>query len=437
MNQSSLAGHTIELIERVFRSNLPADRVIQDFYRERRYLGSHDRRWITERLYSVIRNFILLRKISGECVGRPMPVHIFLAHEICLEGMGVGELGKNYETLLETYRMAGEKIELEDLFSCISTGYVKMKETQGTDPLFFSFPDFFPGLLPEGVRAEVVPLMAALNREARVCIRVDLNRISRDEVIRVFKEEGTEAEAAKYSPMGAYLSKRVNLNNNRLYKGGLIEVQEEASQLIGLLADPRRDEIIVDACAGAGGKSLEIAAMSAGESKVYALDVDDSRLKNLVARAERGGYSNILPVRVSENSLEDAAHLTGMADKVIVDAPCSGSGTIRRNPDKKLRMTVESVGKHANYQLTLLKRYAELVRVGGILIYSTCSIFSGENPSVVDSFLASDSRFTREDVARYLPGTGFSGLVENGYLVTYPHRHDMDGFFAAVMKRTS
>lgn len=437
MNLSSLAGHTIELIERVVRSNLPADRVIQDFYRERRYLGSHDRRWITERLYAVIRNFRLLREISGECVGHPLPVHIFLAHEIAVAEMGREELEESYETLFETYRMAGEKLDLDVLSGCIRTTYAKMKETRETDPLFYSFPDFFPQLLPEDVRDENVPLMAALNREARVCIRVDVNRISREEVIRAFTEEGIEARAAKYSPLGVYLSKRVNLNNNPLYKGGFIEVQEEASQLVGLLADSGKDEIVVDACAGAGGKSLEIAAMSAGGSRIYALDVDDSRLRNLVARAKRSGYGDISPIKVSEGDLGDAAHLAGTADKVIVDAPCSGSGTIRRNPDKKFRLTMESVEKYANHQRTILQRYADLVKIGGILIYSTCSIFSGENFGVIDSFLASDSRFTLDDVAGRLPGAGISDLLEKGCLATYPHRHDMDGFFAAVMKRKS
>lgn len=279
--------------------------------------------------------------------------------------------------------------------------------------------------------------MVALNREARVCIRVDLNKIRRDEVAGKFKEKGIETEPAAYSPMGLYLPRRINLNNEELYRDGLIEVQEEASQLVGLLLNPKAGEIVVDSCAGAGGKSLEIAALSDGQARVYALDVDEARLRSLGMRAARSGYTNISSIRIFEDGLGDAASLIGTADKVVVDAPCSGSGTIRRNPDKKFRLTKSAVEKHASHQKTLLRRYADLVKVGGLLVYSTCSIFADENFGVVESFLASDARFVREDISLHLPEPNFSDLTENGFLAIYPHRHEMDGFFAAVMKRLS
>lgn len=437
MNPSSLAGHTIELLERVVKSGLPSDRVIQDFYRERRYLGSHDRRWITDKLYGIIRNLILLREMASKCAEGSRPLHVFLAHEIAIAGMQADELEQAYPTLFESYRMSGENLQLETLAACFKNRFKEVEENFSETPLFFSFPDFFPELLPENVRGETISIMTALNREARVCIRVDTNRMSRDEAVRIFRENGIEAEPAEYSPLGLFLPKRINLNNERLYKDGTVEIQEESSQLIGLLVDPQKDETIVDACAGAGGKSLEIAALTGGQCRIYALDVDDVRLRNLGTRARRSGYTNISPVRVSDNTLGDAAQLAGAADKLVVDAPCSGSGTIRRNPDKKFRLTRIAVEKYAAYQKELLRRYSGLVKPGGLLIYSTCSIFSDENIGVVDSFLRSNAGFRRDDVSMYLTGEKFSELIENGFLVIYPHRHNMDGFFAAVMKRVS
>ncbi len=437
MSTSSLAGHTIELLDRVVRSGLPSDRVVHDFYKERRYLGSHDRRWITEKLYGIIRNFILLQDISGKCTNAQSPFHTFLIYEMAIASSGCEELDKNYSQLIETYRAAGERIELEELAGCVT----KRLETVNSDPaashLRNSFPDFFTELLPENVRIDAVPIMTALNHEGRVCIRVDTNRIKRDDAARVFGEKGIETGLTEYSPLGLYLPKRINLNNEQLYKDGLIEIQEEASQMVGILVDPKEGETIVDACAGAGGKSLEVAALSAGKARVYALDVDATRLKNLGSRTTRCGYTNITSVKVSDANLGEAVSLAGSADKVIVDAPCSGSGTIRRNPDKKFRLTRAAVEKHARYQETILKRYADLVKVGGLLVYSTCSIFSEENFGVVNAFLASDGRFTREDVSLYLVGEKFSEMIDDGFLAIYPHRHEMDGFFAAVMRRVS
>ncbi len=437
MNPSSLAGHAIELLDRVVKSSLPSDRVVQDFYRERRYLGSHDRRWITGRIYGIIRNFILLRDICGNCGNASSPFHILLAYELTIAGTAMDELKENYSELLESYKMSGEKLELDVFAACLGERLEEVGGNPSRVHIVYSFPDFFPELLPESVRKEAVPIMIALNREARVCIRVDTNRIQRDRVARIFSEKGIETEPGEYSPMALYLPKRINLNNEQLYRDGFIEIQEEASQLIGLMLNPQKDEIIVDACAGAGGKSLELAALSAGESRIFALDVDEGRLGNLDTRARRSGYADISPLRVSGNAFDNAASLIDTADKVIVDAPCSGSGTIRRNPDKKFRLTRSAVHEHSGYQEMLLKRYAGLVKVGGILLYSTCSIFSEENFGVIEAFLRSDGRFIQEDVSSYLTEPKYSKLFGAGCLAIYPHRHDMDGFFAAVMKRVS
>ena len=435
MNTSSLAGHTVELLDRVIRSSLPTDRVVHDFYRERRYLGSHDRKWINEKIYGIVRNFILLRELSTRCSIAPGPLPIFLAHEIIVGRLRVQDLEREYGPVLEAYRLSGSELHVDLFFSCITEAHLKITE-QGADlPLAHSFPDFFPDMLDPDVRSESVDIMTSLNHEAKVSIRVDLNRISREDAVRVLADEGITAELGQYSPLSLYFSNRVNLNSERLYKDGMIEVQEEASQLVGLIVDPQEGELIVDACAGAGGKSLEVASLSRGRARIYALDVDDARLRNLGTRAARCGYPAIERLKVNERDLGDAVSLTSSADKVIVDAPCSGSGTIRRNPDKKFRLTRESVTRHSRYQLELLTRYSDLVRPGGILVYSTCSIFFEENRGVVESFIAADKRFILDDAGDHLSPEKREELTKEGFLSIYPHRHGIDGFFAAVLRR--
>lgn len=434
MTPSSLAGHAVELLDKIVKADPPADKVISDFYRSRKYLGSHDRRWITEKAYGIIRNFLLLRKIGAACSSDTKALDIFLLHEILIAGMKPEETRGTYSDLLETYRLAGHEIDLENLSIC-SVNKLTALKTSNNEFILNSFPDFFCDLLPSNMRNECVTIMKALNREAHVCVRVDTMKISRDTVVDSFRKIGIEASASMISPLGIYLSKRVNLNNVELFRDGMVEIQEEASQLVGLIVDPQRDEIIVDACAGAGGKSLEFASLSGGLSKIYSLDIDRERLKNLKIRSERGGHKGITPRLVSNNSLQGIEGLVTAADKVVIDAPCTGSGTIRRNPDKKFRLTKSFVEKKSIYQKKLLSHYSQLAKVGGLLYYATCSIFEEENQSVVKSFVDSNPQFQFVDVSQILVEPRYSDLIEDGFLAIYPHRAETDGFFVAVMKR--
>lgn len=434
MTPSSLAGHVVELLDKIVKTDLPADKVISDFYKQRRYLGSHDRRWITDKIYGIIRNFILLREIGKEFVYDSNALKTFLIYEILFAGMKAEETRNSYSQFLESYKMSGNEVDLEKL-SNLSTQKLEMLKSENNEFVLNSFPQFFSELLPSSARGECIPIMKALNQEAHVGIRVDTTKISRDEAMELLQKERVEALPSNFSPFGIYLSKRVNLNNMEIYKNGMIEVQEEASQLVGLIVNPQKDEVIVDACAGAGGKSLEFASLSGGTSKIYALDINKERLDGLKIRAARNGYDDIISKVVANEDLTGLDELIGNADKVVVDAPCTGSGTIRRNPDKKFRLTKSFVEKKALYQKILINKYSQLVKVGGLLFYVTCSIFEAENQSVVKSFVDSNPDFQFIDVAEILNDPKFSDLVENGFLTIYPHRVEMDGFFVAVMKR--
>ncbi len=436
MNPSSLAGHVLELLDDVVRSNMPADKIVADYYKQRRYLGSHDRRWISDKLYRILRNFILLREIGKDCAEDSKALSLFILCELLIYGLKADELVVNYSSLLEAFKLAGDKVDLEKMSSSGLKKLTEIKENRN-EALLNSFPEFFCALLPRNLRQDCASIMKTLNSEAKTCLRVNTNLISMISVIERLGDEGIEASPAIYSPFGINLHKRINLNNVELYRRGTIEIQEEASQLVGLIVDPQENEIVVDACAGAGGKSLEIASLSNGLSKLFSLDVDKERLENLKKRSIRSGFKNITVRVVSPESFSGMEDLVGVADKVIIDAPCTGSGTIRRNPDKKFKLTKESVRVKSEYQKRLLSHYSKLTKVGGTVYYSTCSIFEEENQQVVKSFIESNPVFRFVDVSQILSDEKFSALIEDGFLTIYPHRAEMDGFFVAVMKRVS
>ena len=246
------------LIDIIVKSHLSADKIIAEFYRRKRYLGSHDRRWITEKVYGIIRNFILLKELRRGCPGLSEgsdAMVMFLIHEVRIAGKNAAEVTSDYSQLLDSFRLSGAVLDLEIFASGINEAASKLADDPDSIFVMNSFPNFFCELLPWKVKKDCVPIMTALNREAKVSIRVDTSKISRESTMEYFHGHGVQATPAEFSRLGIYLSKRMNLNTVELYNNGMVEIQDEASQLVGLIMDPRGGETIVDACAGAGGKS--------------------------------------------------------------------------------------------------------------------------------------------------------------------------------------
>ncbi len=434
MNPSSLAGHVVELVDKIAKSELPADRIVADFFKGRRYIGSHDRKWINEKTYGIVRNFLLLKDIVEHCEVKAGALTMFLANEFRLQKTPE-EVNLEYSQMLESYKISGAAADAHTLFKCAEQRLGEVRNDPRLFPLLYSFPDFFSSLLPRNHQCESAALMEALNHEASVCLRVNSEKIGRDEAVERLKREGIEAASTRYSPMGIQLSKRVALGSMGLYKNGFVEVQDEASQLVGLVMNPQAGETIVDACAGAGGKSLEIASLSKTKSKIFSLDINQEPIDNLIFRARKSHCDNINAIKVRPDGLQGIEGLISSADKVLVDAPCSGSGTIRRNPDKKFRLTAKFIEEYSARQKILLDHYSKLVRPGGLLFYATCSLFEIENNSVVEWFLGSNSKYEKVDLSASELGKQFPELIEDGNLAIYPHKHNMDGFFVAAMKR--
>jgi len=229
---------------------------------------------------------------------------------------------------------------------------------------------------------------------------------------------------------------RPALARHPLFVAGALEVQDEGSQLVGLLVAPKRSDMVVDFCAGAGGKTLLLGALMRSQGRLYAFDTHDRRLANLKPRLARSGLSNVHPQLLAHERDTKVKRLAGKIDRVLVDAPCTGFGTLRRNPDLKWRQTESALAELTTKQCTILAAAATLVKPGGRLVYATCSVLPDENEAVVSAFLAANSAFTRVDAAAELARAGV--ILDTGpSLQLFPHKQGCDGFYAEVLARAA
>jgi 16S rRNA (cytosine967-C5)-methyltransferase len=250
-----------------------------------------------------------------------------------------------------------------------------------------------------------------------------------------FASENTDVALTPYSPNGIRMAEKVTISRHKLFTDGKIEVQDEGSQLLAQLVAPRRGEMIADFCAGAGGKSLAIGALMRNTGRIYAFDVSEKRLQNLGIRLKRSGLSNLHSQLITSEQDPKLKRLNGKFDRVLVDAPCSGLGTLRRNPDLKWRQTPQDIIELTAKQSKILTRAAKLVKAGGRLIYATCSLLQEENEQIAEAFLAANADYKLVPANEVLAQQQIE-LDTGDYLKLLPHLHQTDGFFAAVFERT-
>ena len=283
------------------------------------------------------------------------------------------------------------------------------------------------------------PLVAALSASAPLDLRVNLLKAKRDDVKAQLAAAGIAAEPTPYSPWGLRIEGRPALAQLDLYLKGLVEVQDEGSQLLALLTDPKRGEMVVDFCAGAGGKTLALGSAMRSTGRLYAFDTSGHRLDAMKPRLARSGLSNVHPAQIAHERDDRIKRLAGKIDRVLVDAPCSGLGTLRRNPDLKWRQSPQAVKELRVKQAAILASAARLLKPGGRLVYATCSLLATENEAVAEAFSAEHGdRFQPMAASQALLEArvdGAESLVSGGFLRLWPDRHRTDGFFAAVWQR--
>jgi 16S rRNA (cytosine967-C5)-methyltransferase len=287
------------------------------------------------------------------------------------------------------------------------------------------------------------PLLAALAEAAPLDLRVNTLKAQRDTVLAELRQPTREhpplaAQPTAVSPDGIRLFDKPALTRWPLYRDGLIEVQDEGSQLIARLLAPKRGEMVVDFCAGAGGKTLALGSLMRSTGRLYAFDIHAKRLAGLGPRMARAGLSNVHPAAIAHENDARIKRLAGKIDRVLVDAPCSGSGTLRRNPDLKWRFDEAELARVNGVQRNVLRAAARLLKPGGRLVYATCSLLTLENQDLVAEFLAEQPQFEVLPAVDALQGQGL--VIPEAqrfapWFVMLPHLHGTDGFFAAVLER--
>ena len=394
----------------------PADTVLHEFFGARRALGARDRAFIADAVYGVLRRKRTVEHLAPD----GSPRRMLLAWLARIGGTSVRELTALLKPDEDTWLAQVKAAPLENLPLGVRT----------------ELPDWIVERLASRLsEPELVTFARGLNEAAPLDLRVNTLRAARDEVRQALAADGVAADPTPFSPLGLRVKGRPAINRHPLFLDGAIEVQDEGSQLLGFLLAPRRHDLVVDFCAGAGGKSLMLGALMGSHGRIYAFDTSAQRLGRLRPRLRRSGLSNIYaqPIK-NENDLK-IKRLAGKIDRVLVDAPCSGLGTLRRNPDLKWRQSPRSVEELSLKQAAILRSAAGLVKPGGRLVYATCSPLAEENEGVVEAFLAERKEFHPLHCGKLLQEQRIA-LDAGPFLALLPHVHGTDGFFAAALARS-
>ncbi len=415
MIDSNLLRMTSTVLADVLSNTGPADVKLGLFFKQHRDLGTKDRAFVAESVYGVLRRKAFLMYVAE---GND-PRKLLLAYLIRVLGTSTRDLNEVLNAQQKEWALAIKAKKTED-----------MTKAEKAD-----LPEWFWDKLVEQYgEEEALTIARSFHQQASLDLRVNVIKASREDVIAKFQSEKTEIKPTPYAPYGLRMPQKMTISKHPFFIDGKIEVQDEGSQLLAQLVAPRRGEMIADFCAGAGGKSLAIGALMRNSGRIYAFDVSEKRLQNLGIRLKRSGLSNLHSQVISSEADPKLKRLFGKFDRVLVDAPCSGLGTLRRNPDLKWRQQPKDVEELTVKQTNILARASKLVKAGGRLIYATCSLLRDENEQIAEAFLQSNPEF------RLVPANTILAQQEieldtGEYLKLLPHLHQTDGFFAAVFER--
>lgn len=419
-----VVDHLSWLLGAVLRFDGPADAIMSRFFKEHPTLGSRDRSLIAEACFHALRHYATLKWML-----QPAPIAraprlaalVTLARQHGLDALGPRELRGDQRAVSNALALDLRTVPGAVRAELPLWLYAKIVE---------QYPD-----------AET--LFGAMTEAAPLDLRVNGMKADRDQVLAELRS-GTREHApidampTRYSPEGIRLTEKPALTRWGVYRDGLVEVQDEGSQLIARLLAPRRGEMVVDFCAGAGGKTLALGSLMRSSGRIYAFDIHAKRLAGFGPRLKRSGLSNVHPAAIASENDPKVKRLAGKIDRVLVDAPCSGSGTLRRNPDLKWRFDEAELARVNAVQHSVLRAAARLVRPGGRLVYATCSLLTVENQQVIERFLHEHPDFVAVPAADVLAQQGI--VIDDAdrfapYFVMLPHLHGTDGFFGAVLER--
>lgn len=422
MHPQALLDVCTELVRLTLKFDHPADAIVSRFFRDHRGLGPRERATLAETVYTVLRKKLLFEKLALSGSG---PRERRLA---ILGFYGPRDFIKSVLT----------EQEKQWLDQCD-----RVKPEELMDLHRHNLPEWLVQPLKDQLGKGFWPLVESLNLGAGLDLRVNTQLAKREAIQKELQAAGIKSLPTPYSPWGLRIGDKPALNKLDVFTRGAIEVQDEGSQLLALLLDAHRGEMVVDFCAGAGGKTLAIGAAMRSTGRLYAFDTSGHRLEALKPRLARSGLSNVHPAAIAHERDERIKRLAGKIDRVLVDAPCSGLGTLRRNPDLKWRQSLQAVEEMTVKQAAILASAARLLKPGGRLVYATCSVLPQENEAIAEAFSAAHADFQSLDAGELLTQLKVSGAErlchggDNGqkYLRLWPHLHQTDGFFAAIWQK--
>jgi 16S rRNA (cytosine967-C5)-methyltransferase len=419
MHPKALLEACADLVAQVLKFDHPADAIVSRYFREHRSLGPRERATLAETAYAVLRRKLLFEHFAGSGSGPR-------------------------ERRLAILGFAGPRDFLKSALNDQEKAW--LDHCDAVDPSTLSerhrhnLPEWLVEPLKAELGAEFWALVEGLNQLAPLDLRVNALTDKREDVRQELKLAGIASQPTPYSPWGLRVEGKPALTKLDAFARGAIEVQDEGSQLLALLTDARRGQMVVDFCAGAGGKTLALGAAMRNTGRLYAFDVSAHRLDNLKPRLARSKLSNVHPAAIAHERDERIKRLAGKIDRVIVDAPCSGLGTLRRNPDLKWRQSPKALAELTAKQAAILESAARLLKPGGRIVYATCSLLRAENEEIAAAFTAAHPGFQRLSVQELLESAKVAdaaGLCSEGGtdLRLWPHRHRTDGFFAAAWEK--
>ncbi|HYC12750.1 MAG TPA: RsmB/NOP family class I SAM-dependent RNA methyltransferase [Stellaceae bacterium] len=424
----------IQLLDDIDKGRAPADDIVGNYFRRHRFAGSSDRGAISQHIYAVLRHRAALDWwIARRGEGLPADARrrtfaaLMLVEDWTPRAIDKACDGDRFrpEPLDPREREMLRELEGEKLDVPAMPGWVRG-----------NFPDWLHPYLERAFGGKLHEEMAALNGEAPLDLRVNSLKGDRKTAQVELKHEDIKAQATPWSPLGLRVRERIPLATLEVFKQGLVEVQDEGSQVAALLADARPGMRVIDFCAGAGGKTLALAAQMQNRGHLIASDISASRLERATQRLRRAGASIVQRMPISSHRDKWVKRHVQSFDRVFIDAPCTGIGTWRRNPDAKWRLKEEDVSELVALQADILESAARLVKPGGRLLYATCSLLREENEAQIERFLADHADFTLLPIGKVWAETiGTASPAEGDTLRLTPARHHTDGFFVAVLER--
>ncbi|PHV08799.1 SAM-dependent methyltransferase [Janthinobacterium sp. BJB412] len=411
----AILANAEEVLREILRFSAPADTTLSRYFKDHPRLGGRERGAIAECVYNILRNKTFFTDFSEAGGGATMRRLTLLG---MADAVGIDSMGGLTE----------EEVEWLQRITQIDRKLMH-KSMRSNMPKWL-----FDMLVEQMGEDETLQLADSMNSPAPLDLRVNSMKATRDEVMATLAEAPIRSTPTPYAPLGLRVLQKPALQNLPLFKSGAIEVQDEGSQILSQIVGAKRGEMVVDFCAGAGGKTLALGALMRNTGRLYAFDVSEKRLAKLKPRMARSGLSNVHPVQIAHERDAKIKRLAGKIDRVLVDAPCSGLGTLRRNPDVKWRQQPQAIVEMQAKQIGILDGAARLLKGGGRLVYATCSFLKQENEEVAEQFLANHSDFELVPMSKVLAEQKIE-LEMGDYLKLLPHKHQTDGFFAAVFER--